>query len=92
LELVFSNFILLVTQSSTRQRGTQGRTRWNEVKTVKCMVIQYLLDIISAVDTSGLRRVGEEWNGHCSSQLTNGSHAFSSTIVYSKKFKIEFIM
>jgi len=56
------------------------------------MGIQYLLDIISAVDTSGLWRVGEEWNGHCSSQLTNGRRAFSSTIIYSKKFKIEFIM
>jgi hypothetical protein len=56
------------------------------------MGIQYLLDIISAVDTSGLWSAGEEWNGHCSTQLTNDSRAFSSTIVYSKKFKIECIM
>jgi len=87
-----TNFILLVTQSSTRQRETQSRTRQNEVKSVKYIRIQYLLDIISTVDTSGLWRVGEEWNDHCSSQLTNGSLAFSSSIVYSKKFKIEFIM
>ena len=61
-------------------------------ETVKCMGIQYLLDIISAVDTSGLWRAGKEWNDQWSSQLTNDNRAFSSTIVYSKKFKIEFIM
>jgi hypothetical protein len=56
------------------------------------MGIQYFLDITSAVDTSGLWRAGEEWNGPWSSQLTSESRAFSSTIVYSKKFKIEYIM